>query len=92
MIKLQLQLQLQVQKMTNGPIRVKQVNHSSSVIGRQDTGQASTRECTVVADRFYQYKCTLNLYSAVTGESKVRGLLRQNTGVHRLDNNVIVQL
>ena len=40
--------------MTNGPIRAKHVNRSSPVIGRQSTGQASTRECTVVADRFYR--------------------------------------
>ena len=40
--------------MTNGPIRAKHVNRSSPVIGWQSTGQASTRECTVVMDRFYR--------------------------------------
>ena len=88
-----IKLQLWLRKMTNGPTRAEQVNHSSSVIGLQNTGHASTREYTpVVADRFYRYKCTLNLYSAGTGTSKGNALLRQNEGVHRLDNNITVQL
>ena len=50
---IKVRVQVHLQGMTNGPIRAKQVNWSSSVIGWQNTGQASTRECTVVADRFY---------------------------------------
>ena len=38
---------------TNGPIRAEQANWNSSVIGWQITVQASTEDCTVVADRFY---------------------------------------
>jgi hypothetical protein len=33
--------------MSNGPIRAKQVNPSSSVIGGQNRGQTDTSECTV---------------------------------------------
>ena len=68
-------------KMLNEPIRAKQVNQSSSVIGWQNRGQAGTSECTLA-------QCTMctQMYRSKTDPSKVCALIVWVTSVHFSEN------
>ena len=61
-----IRVRVQLRMMTNGPIRAKQVIRSSYVIAWLSTGQGSSCSGQVL-----QNKCTLHLYSTVSGPSKV---------------------